>query len=297
MSVTDIPNRIRSGEVLLLDGAWGTELHKAGLEPGDCPEEWNQSHPDEVQRIARAYYEAGARIGLTNTFGGSKFRLKQHGLGDQVTALNEAGARLCRSVADEFGAFLLGSVGPSGEYLEPKGLIPKSECFDAFRKQMEALQTGGAQAVLLETFSALDEIEQAILAAKDLGLFCMASMTFDGTSSGFKTMMGVSPKEAVEALQRFGADVVGTNCGRGTEDMIAIVREMKQYASVPLLVRSNAGLPKMKDGLAVYEESPDWMAQRFRQFVDAGATLIGGCCGTTPDHIRRFREELDKLGD
>lgn len=288
-------DRLQKGERLLADGAWGTQLNKLGLEDGECPEEWNVSRPDDIGGLARRYAEAGADIGLTNTYGGNKFRLKRHGLAGRVKEINLAGARVCRAVADEFGRFLAGCVGPSGELLEPKGLASRDEMYDAFHSQIEALKEGGVDGVVVETFSGLDEIELPIRAAKDLGLFCMATMTFDHAGTGFQSTAGVTPEVAARELEGFGADVIGTNCGHGIRDMAKIVGEMRPHTRKPILIQSNAGLPKLVNGEEVYGESPEWMAERVKELVEAGANIIGGCCGTTPDHIRSFRAALDKL--
>lgn len=301
--------RLQAGEILLSDGAWGTELQRHGLEPGANPEAWNLTHPDAVKAIAQRYYQAGADMGLTNTFNGTRFRQKHYGMADKVKQINEAGARLCKEVARAFDGFVAGSMGPTGEFVEPLGLVTADEMYLAFREQANALKTGGADAAVLETIFALDEMQIAIRAAKDAGLFTMATMFFDAQNDpatgerskdaafGFKTMMGVTPEEAVHGMDEAGADVVGTNCGNGIENMVRLVRELRPHTKKPILMHSNAGIPKLVKGNPnpVYEETPALMAGKIQDLIAAGAQIIGGCCGTTPEHIQAFRREIDRL--
>jgi len=299
--------RLKAGEVLLSDGAWGTELQKMGLEAGGNPEEWNLSHSEKVKQVSINYYEAGADMGLTNTFNGTRFRQKHYGMADKVAAFNEAGARLAKDVALKYGGFVTASMGPTGEFVEPLGLVSADEMYEAFKEQAAALKKGGADAVVCETIFNLPEMRIAIRAAKDAGLFTMATMFFDAKADpatgdkpkdarfGFATMFGESPLECVEAMQAAGADVIGTNCGNGIENMVRLVREMKPAAKAPILVHSNAGIPKLAGKKVIYDETPEVMAAKIKELAEAGANIIGGCCGTTPEHIRAFRLELDKL--
>lgn len=299
--------RLKAGEVLLSDGAWGTELQKMGLEAGGNPEAWNLSHTDHVRQVSTNYYEAGADMGLTNTFNGTRFRQKHYGMADEVATLNEAGARLAKDIAKKHSGFVTASMGPTGEFVEPLGLVSEDEMYEAFKEQAVALKKGGADAVVCETIFNLPEMRIAIRASKDAGLFTMATMFFDAKADpatgdkpkdarfGFATMFGESPVECVEAMQAAGADVVGTNCGNGIDNMVRLVREMKPVARVPILVHSNAGIPKLAGKQVIYDETPDVMAAKIKELAEAGANIIGGCCGTTPEHIRAFRLELDKL--
>jgi len=296
MAKTDFMARLKAGEILVSDGAWGTELQKMGLPAGGCAEEWNASHPEQVKQLVRNYCQAGADMVLSNSFGGTRFRLARHGYGERVTELNAAAARLSKEVAVEFGAFVVASVGPTGEFVEPLGLIGEDEMYQAFREQIAALKSGGADAVVVETVFALEEIRLAIRAAKDLGMLCFATMTFDPGAQGFKTMMGVTVEQAARALDESGADVIGTNCGNGVENMVKIVTEMRAHTRKPILVHSNAGLPQLVGGQVTYRESPEIMSAKVRDLIAAGANIIGGCCGTTPDHIRAFRRVVDGLG-
>ncbi|HEY3324789.1 MAG TPA: homocysteine S-methyltransferase family protein [Planctomycetota bacterium] len=294
--------RLATGEILLGDGAWGTQMQKAGLQLGDCPEEWNLSRPDVITGIAREYFQAGADFCLTNTFGGNRYRLVRHGMADRMREINVAGARLSLSAANELNKVVLASIGPTGEYLEPEGMLKSTEMLSAFREQMQALREGGVQGVCIETMYVLNEAVLAVQAARELDLFCMVSMTYDKTPSGFQTMMGTSVAEATRALDRAGADVLGTNCGNGMAEIVAVVREMRGLTTRPLLVKPNAGLPRMVAPASapasvpaspVYDETPEKMAAHIGALRSAGVSIIGGCCGTTPEHIRAFRAALE----
>jgi len=293
MGKRDFISRLQAGEVLVSDGAWGTELQRMGLPSGGCAEEWNASHPEQVKQLVRNYCEAGADMVLTNSFGGTKFRLMRHGHGDRVKELNAAAARLSKEVAQEHDVFVVASVGPTGEFVQPLGLVSEEDMYAAFKEQIEGLKEGGADAVVVETIFALEEIRLAVKAAKDLGMVCFATMTFDPGAQGFKTMMGVTVKQAAKALDEYGADVIGTNCGNGVENMVKIVGEMREETKKPILVHSNAGLPQLVQGQVTYRESPEIMAAKVKELISGGAGIIGGCCGTTPDHIRAFRQVVD----
>ncbi|MCY3019848.1 MAG: homocysteine S-methyltransferase family protein [Planctomycetota bacterium] len=290
-----LKSRLAAGEMLLCDGAWGTQMQRMGLAVGDCPEEWNVTQPEKVKQLAREYYAAGADLGLTNTFGGNRYRLERYGFTDKVREFNTAGAALSRQVADEFDRTVAASVGPTGEYVEPEGLLKEREMYDAFHEQIAALKEGGADAICVETMYALDEALLAVKAARDLGMFCVASMTFDSTPDGVKTVLGVSVAEAVKALDAGGADVVGTNCGNGMAQMVELARLMRPVTRKPLLVRPNTSLPETVDGKTVQHETPEGMAASIRMLRDAGVAVVGGCCGTTPEHVRAFRAAIDKL--
>lgn len=297
MSVTTtktIPllDRLARGETIVSDGATGTYLQEHGLEPGGCPEEFNVSHPDVVQGMAASYLAAGSQMVLTNSFGGSKFMLKKYGYPDKVREFNRIAAELARSAATE-GQYVVGSVGPTGEFLEPLGEVSEAEMYDAFLEQISALEEGGADAVVIETMTALEEAALAIRAAKDgTGLPVMSTMTFDKGPRGYFTMMGVTPELAVNRLREEGADIVGSNCGNGIDRMIEIAARMRQAADGPLLIHSNAGIPAIVSGKIVYPESPAYMVPRFQKLVDLGIDIVGGCCGTGPGHISALVEAL-----
>ena len=284
--VPSILERLSRGDILISDGATGTYLQDRGLEPGGCPEEFNASHPEIVRGMATAYFEAGSDMVLTNSFGGNRFMLKKYGYGDRLREFNRLASEHARSAAPP-GGYVVGSVGPSGEFLEPLGEVTETEMFEAFVEQVTALEEGGADAVVVETMTALEEATLAIRAAKEhTGLTVMATMVFDKGPRGFFTMMGVTPARAATELSAAGADVVGSNCGNGIEGMVEVAKEMRQATDGYMLIHSNAGLPELRNGEVVYPEGPDWMAERFQALVEAGVNIVGGCCGTTPDHIR-----------
>lgn len=279
-------SEIQKGRVLVSDGAWGTFLQKKGLQPGECPEEWNVSRSDDVLAIARSYIEAGADMIETNSFGGNYFKLKNYGLEDRVFDLNKAAAEISRKAAGA-DRFVLGSVGPTGKLLMMEE-VTEEELYSAFKEQSIALEAGGADAIVIETMTDLDEARIAVKAAREnTSCEVICTMTFDKIMSGeFRTMMGISPTEMIGTLVDAGASVIGANCGNGIADMIGIVKEIRRAnKEVPILIHANAGMPHYCDGETTFPETPADMASRVREIVEAGANIIGGCCGTTPDHI------------
>ncbi|HDR50212.1 MAG TPA: methionine synthase [Mariniphaga anaerophila] len=289
-----ITDKIKQGKILVSDGAWGTFLQQKGLKIGECPEEWNLTHPDEVLDIARSYIEAGADMIETNSFGGTRFKLEKFGLAEKVFELNKAAAEISRKAAGE--KFVLGSVGPTGKILM-MGDVTEEELYDAFKKQARGLETGGADVIMIETMSDLDEARIAIQAAKEnTGCEVFCTMTFEKTVAGeFRSMMGVSPTEMVQTLIDAGAELIGANCGNGIAGMVGIVEEIrKANPDIPILVHANAGMPVYQDGETVFPEKPVEMAALVPKIIAAGANVIGGCCGTTPEHICKVREVVNK---
>ncbi len=272
-------------EVLLSDGATGTMLMTMGLKGGSCLEQLNLTNAEKVQELHAAYVQAGAQIILANSFGGNRFKLIKYNLHDQLYQLNYQAAKNAKEAAGE-RAFVAASVGPTGELLSPLGPVEEAEMTDAFREQSIALADGGADLILVETMSDLREATLAIRAAKentDLPVFC--TFTYNRTKVGFRTIMGVDPDKAVKASLEAGADVIGANCGEGMEQMIDLVRAIRRSFDNYILIHANAGMPQLIEGKTVYDETPERMAELLPEILDAGVNIIGGCCGTTPEHI------------
>ena len=283
---------IRKGKPLISDGAWGTFLQARGLQPGECPELWNITHRTDVLAIAKSYIDAGTDIILTNSFGGSPLKLKHYGLSERTAELNKAAANISREAAGE--KFVLGSMGPTGVILM-MGDVSEQELYDGFSLQAQALQRGGVDAICVETMSAIDEASIAVKAAKEsTGLEVVCTFTFEKTVAGeYRTMMGVTPSEMARTIKEAGASVIGTNCGNGFEQIIGIVQEIRSVdATIPILVHANAGKPIMKDGIVSYPDTPEMMAGFLQELIDQGANIIGGCCGTTPAHIRALADAV-----
>jgi 5-methyltetrahydrofolate--homocysteine methyltransferase len=283
-------------ELILADGAMGTMLFDAGLQFGDPPERWNLDHADVVQRVHRGYLEAGAKILLTNTFGGNRFRLGMHGLDGNVAELNRAAADVAREAVRAVGdgALVAGDIGPSGRILAPLGDMEFPEAADGFAEQAAALAGAGVDLFWIETMSDLEEVHAAIegvrQAAGDVPL--ITTMTFDTRG---RTMMGVTPEQAARALLDWGSLAVGGNCGNGPDEIEAVVSKMHAVAPDAILVaKANAGIPRLVEGRAVYGAGPAEMARYASAVVRAGARIVGACCGSTPAHLEAMAESLAK---
>lgn len=272
----------------------GTMLFASGLEHGGSPEMWNVEFPQRVAAVHRAYLEAGSRLLLTNTFGGNRYRLMLHNLEDRAAELNRAAASILRGEVSSSGmnALVAGDIGPSGSLLQPMGELTYPEAVDAFRQQAAALIEGGVDVIWIETMSDLDEVRAAVegvrQASDDIPI--ITTMTFDTRGH---TMMGVSPERAISTLISYGAAAVGGNCGNGPEEIIQVVEKMHTVDSQAILVaKANAGLPELVGGKPVYRASPEAMADYAVQAFDAGARIIGACCGSTPAHIQAISRSL-----
>ena len=285
--------------VLLADGAMGTQLQQSGLHPGGCGEAWNIDQPERVLAIQRAYVDAGSDCLITNTFGGSRIMLDRHGEGHRTRDINIAGARLARLAFGSAGGFVLGDIGPFGGLMEPYGEISVGLVEQAFAEQASALVEGGVDAVIIETQTSLDELGIAIQAAKNAGAACViGSMAFDRMVEGeeVRTMMGTSPEMAAEFMVEAGCDILAANCGTGIDMRMAadIARRYRSITGLPVMAQPNAGLPVLENLKVLYKETPDEMASGMDELLSAGVRIVGGCCGSTPAHIRKFREVLDE---
>jgi len=286
---------LAEGRVLLGDGAMGTMLQRAGLTDGGAPELWNVTQPEKVRAIYQAYVDAGANLIETNTFGGTSARLKLHNLQDRVVELNRAGVQLAKEAAEPAGALVAGSIGPSGELIEPVGLLSMADAEAMFAEQTQGLVEGGVDLIVIETMSHLNEVEAAVKGARRVApdLPIVVTLSFD---TNYHTMMGVSPKEAVETISQWGVQVIGANCGNGPSEIETVMTQMAQYRpnGVYLMAQSNAGMPQYVNGAIQYDGTPDVMADYAVRLRNLGVNIIGACCGSTPDHIAAMRAALDE---
>ena len=282
---------------LLGDGATGTQLQRIGLAPGACGELWNTTQPDRVQLVHRAYLAAGAALLTTNTFGGTSYVLAGHGAGARVHELNLAGARLAREIAGD-RAWVLGDIGPFGGMLEPLGEATADEVSVAFRQQVAALLEGGADIILVETMSDPAEAVLAVQAARAAGAECViATYTYQQSAGGYRTMMGNTVADTLAAVITAGADIVGANCGTelSLDDYVKLTTELAAHAAGrPVIVQPNAGSPRLVDGKILYDESAAQFASAVPRFLAAGARIVGGCCGSTPEHIVAMKKKISK---
>ena len=286
-------------KVLLCDGAMGTQLQAAGLEPGECGDGWNLAYPDRVLQIQQRYVEAGSDCLTTNTFRANRLALDAHGLGGKAVEINRRAVEIAREAFGTRPGFVLGDLGPFGGLLEPYGLTTAEEALEAFLEQAKALVQAGVDAVIIETMTALDELELAIRAAREADAPCViASVAFDLSHDGtaVRTMMGVSPGQAIQLMQEAGVDVAGTNCGANV-DIDWAVRILEQYrreSDLPLLAQPNAGRPHVVEGRDVWDMGPEEFARGIQECIRAGAKIVGGCCGTSPEHIKAVADMLGK---
>ncbi|MBI9018985.1 MAG: homocysteine S-methyltransferase family protein [Phycisphaerae bacterium] len=294
--MSQLIEKINQGQTLISDGAMGTFLQAMGLEPGQCPEKWNIDQPENVASIAKAYYDAGSDICETNSFGGTSYKIKHYFCNDtdeqinqKVTLYNQKAAEIAKSQANE-KQLVFGSVGPTGQMIFPLGTEKPEQVYEAFAVQVKALAAGGADAICIETMTALEEAELALKAAKDhTTLPVIVTFTFDKGRKGYRSMMGVSVEQFVEHFTKAGADIIGSNCGNGIDNMVEICQLLKQNTDKPIMIQANAGLPVLENGKTVFKETPEDMAGKVSQLIENGAKIIGGCCGTTPEHIKAMK--------
>jgi 5-methyltetrahydrofolate--homocysteine methyltransferase len=276
------------GGPLLTDGAWGTELQSRGLDPGACPDAWNLEEPERVKSVARAYREAGSRIILTNTFRSNRISLAGHGLAGLADKLNRAGVSISRAAGD---GLVFASIGPTGKMIMT-GEVTEEEVFQAFAEQAKACAEAGADALLLETMTDLEEARIALRAALPTGLPVVVSFVFDSGKNKDRTMMGATPEQVAKAISTEGASAVGANCGVGIEAFLPVCRRIRASTDLPVWIKANAGLPVTVDGKVAYITSPDEFASHAGALLEAGASFLGGCCGTNPDFIRALARVL-----
>jgi 5-methyltetrahydrofolate--homocysteine methyltransferase len=285
---------------LVCDGAMGTQLMLAGLEQGNCGEHWNLTHPERVLEIQRRYTNAGADCIITNTFGGSRTMLQRHGHAKDLREINKAGVRIAREAFGGREGFVLGDLGPLGAILQPYGDMPESEAFQAYHEQAVALVEGGADAIIIETQTSLEEIGVAIDAAKEAGAPCIiASLAYDLSQDQtfYVTMMGVMPNRAAGFVEERGANVIALNCGTGMDmpGAALVAKIYRESCNLPVMVQPNAGLPVLENLKAVYKQSAADLAMGVPGALEAGANIIGSCCGSTPEHTRAIREIVEKF--
>lgn len=283
---------------LVGDGAMGTQLMFAGLENGSCGEAWNLTHPERVLAIQRRYVEAGADCLITNTFGASRLMLRRHGHEADLVGINRAGARIAREAFGDRSGFVLGDVGPLGAILEPYGDLPEAEASVVLEEQCVALVEAGVDAIIIETQTSLEELGLAIEAAKKANAPCIiGSLAYDLSMDGtfYKTMMGVSPEQAAAFIEEKGAHIVALNCGTGMDMKGAamVARVYRAHCSLPIMVQPNAGLPVLEKMKAVYKQLPVDTAKAVPEVLEAGACIVGSCCGSTPEHTREIRRMVD----
>ncbi len=296
MSQQDALKKLLTQKTILLDGGWGTEFQKLGLPIGAHPDLWNLDNPAVVRQVAQSYVDAGSDVILTNTFGSNRFVLEKHGAVDKLAEINKRGAEISLAAAEQSArdAVVFASAGPTGVILA-LGQVSETEIFDAYLEQFEALKEGGVVAVVLETSSDPQEAAQGVKAAKELGLFVAVTAVFDSGRKKDRTMMGATPEKYIETVVSAGADVVGSNCGRGIESFVEICKRMKVATDRPLWMKGNAGLPQTVDGVTTYSQTPENFADGAMTLLEEGATFIGGCCGTTPAFIAELRKRIDAL--
>lgn len=291
----DLNSFLAGRAYVLFDGAWGTLLQAGGRSAGDAPERLNLTDPKRVGDVAQSYIRAGSDMIITNTFGGSRLKLASHGLDERTWDINVLGARISKEIAGATHP-VFGSIGPTGRFVEPIGEISVQQMKDVFAEQAEALVSGGVDGILIETMTDLAEAECAATAATRISEIPVAcTFSFDPVRAGFRTMMGVSPEQFIERLSSAGVDLIGVNCGSCDPlQMAGLVALLRQFTDLPIIARPNAGIPRLVEGKTVFDNSPEGLAEASVELVKAGASVVGGCCGTTPDHIESMKTALSR---
>ncbi len=283
---------------IVLDGAWGTQLQNKGLEPGEIPDIWNLNHPEKVYEVAKSYIDAGSNIILTNTFGANKIRLSEsQEFSSKVKEINQRGVEISKSAANG-KAYVFASIGPSGKLLM-SGDVTEDELFKVFKEQAQTIVEAGADGIVIETMSDIEEAVIAVKAAKTTGLPLVACMVFDSGKAKDRTMMGNTPEECAEKLLDAGVDIVGSNCGQGIETFLNICKRLHNASLRQVWIKPNAGLPTVVDGKAVYKTTPEEFVRYVPDLINAGAGFIGGCCGTNPEfviQIRKYCSSYNQIG-
>jgi 5-methyltetrahydrofolate--homocysteine methyltransferase len=282
--------RLLKSTPIITDGAWGTQLQSLGLPPGECPDNWNLTHPDEVKKVAQRYVDAGSQVILTNTFGANRIALEGHHLAHLVVEINTAGVRISREAAGT-RAMVFASMGPTGKMLM-SGDVTEEQISEAFAQQAAALAAARADALVVETMSDLEEARLAVAAAHATGLPVVASMVFDSGKDKDRTMMGTTPEAVAVALAEAGADVIGANCGLGMDGYIPIARRLRAATQLPIWIKPNAGLPDLTDGKITYRTTPEEFATKATMLREAGVAFVGGCCGTSPAFVAALARSL-----
>ncbi|MCC7473801.1 MAG: homocysteine S-methyltransferase family protein [Pirellulales bacterium] len=282
---------VKSGPIVT-DGAWGTQLQALGLPSGECPDLWNLVHPELVERVPRSYVEAGSQVVLTNTFRANRIALADYGLADQVAAINQAGGEISRRAAGN-EASVFGSIGPCGKMLFA-GQVAEEELRAAFTEQAQALADSGVDGLVIETMADVDEAVIALLAAKATGLPVVACTVYDSGKDKDRIMTGKTPEAVAQELTAAGADVIGANCGQGIASYVSICRRLRGATDRPIWIKANAGVPQVVGDQVVYGSSAEQFAEHVPELVAAGASFIGGCCGTNPDFIRALRHRIGR---
>ncbi len=295
-----LSDRLKESRILLADGATGTNLFSMGLQTGDSPELWNIDHPDRITKLHQSFVDAGSDIILTNSFGGTHYRLALHNAGHRVAELNRAAAEIARKVSDSAprNVLVAGSIGPTGEILAPNGLVSIDDAAAAFREQALALKEGGADIMWIETISSAEEIEAAVLGVESIGLPVVYTVSIDTNG---RTMMGLTAADTIRISTSLNTHItaVGTNCGIGASEVVAAIKNLttaqETFGVKPALVaKANCGIPEYVDGEIVYNGTPELMALYATMAANAGASIIGGCCGTSPLHVKAMRDAIDQ---